>query len=313
MIRQAGLLVLGALCAGLASAAVPHMSLQAARWTVSDEHLAALTTEPGQCLAIPADPTQARSVAIGAAAFRAPLVLGGQAARSGISCHSCHRNGHDNPAFSYPGLSGAPGSADVTSSLFSSHRGDGTFNPRPIPNLSGPKHALMIDQSPAAARLEPFIHGLITQEFDGPEPSKAVLAGLAAYVRALSPAACGPAVRIELSHALTRIDKALDLAESSALAGDGATARLLISAARSEMGLIDERYPATSSATLLRRAAAALGRIERSMASNPARSGSELARWRSGTHAWQRPLQMAESRSLYNPSVLARWLSTASP
>lgn len=314
MIRRAVPLVLGALCAGLAGAAGPRPALQAVRWTVPEEHLAALTTEPGQCLSLTTDSGEARSVAIGAAAFRAPLLLGGQAARSGLSCHSCHRGGHDNPAFSYPGVSGKPGSADVTSSLFSSHRGDGTFNPRPIPNLSGPKRALTTDQSLATARLEPLIHGLITQEFDGPEPSRAVLAGLAAYVRALSPAACGPPVRIDLSGALARIDAALDLAESSAVAGDGASARLLISAARAEMGLIDERYsaghPVGPRATPLRRAAAALGRIERSVAGNPARAATELVRWRLGTRVWQRPLQVAEGRSLYNPGVLARWLVT---
>lgn len=319
MIRRAVPLVLGALCAGLAGAAGPRPALQAARWTMPEEHLAALTTEPGQCLSLTTDSGEARSVAIGAAAFRAPLLLGGQAARSGLSCHSCHRGGHDNPAFSYPGVSGEPGSADVTSSLFSSHRGDGTFNPRPIPNLSGPKRALTTDQSLATARLEPLIHGLITQEFDGPEPSGAVLAGLAAYIRALSPAACGPPMRIDLSGALARIDAALDLAQSSALAGDGASAQLLISAARAEMGLIDERYPAGHpaghpagrSAAPLRRAATTLGRIERSVTGNPASASAELARWRLGERAWQRPLQVAEGRSLYNPGVLARWLAAA--
>ncbi|MGF7473737.1 hypothetical protein WFJ45_23635, partial [Salmonella enterica subsp. enterica serovar Minnesota] len=73
------------------------------------------------------------SARIGRAAFNSPLLLGGQAARAGLSCASCHRNGRGNPDFHFPGISGAPGTADVTASLLSSHRGDGQFNPKPIP------------------------------------------------------------------------------------------------------------------------------------------------------------------------------------
>ena len=193
MIRRAMLLVLGATCAALAGAADRTPLPMSARWTVPNQLQADLTSEPGDCLTAPTDPAQTRSIAIGAAAFRAPLLLGGQAARSGLSCNSCHRAGHDNPAFSYPGLSGAPGTADVTASLFSSHRGDGQFNPKPIPNLAGDKALLKIDQSQDRGELELFILGLITQEFDGPTPSPAVLTGLASYVRALSPQACRPA------------------------------------------------------------------------------------------------------------------------
>jgi hypothetical protein len=311
MIRKAVLLALGAACAALAGAADRAPLPIAARWTVPDQLQAQLTSEPGDCLIAPTDPAQARSTAIGAAAFRAPLLLGGQAARSGLSCNSCHRAGHDNPAFSYPGLSSAPGTADVTASLFSSHRGDGQFNPRPIPNLSGDKALLKIDQSVVRGELEPFILGLITQEFDGPRPSPAVLTGLANYVRALSPQACRAPMRIDLGTSLARIDAALDAAQHSAQDGDGGAAALLISSARSQMQLIDERYPAglNRSAAPLRRAAVSLGAIERQMGSDQAGALVDLRRWRRAEPKWQRPLQASEARSLYNPAVLARWLS----
>ena len=55
----------------------------------------------------------------------------------------------------------------------------GSTTPKPIPDLGGPKARLKIDQSPDAKALEPFIHGLVTQEFDGAEPLPGVLAGLA--------------------------------------------------------------------------------------------------------------------------------------
>jgi hypothetical protein len=301
------LLLLAASAARLAGADTPSPSPLAARWTLPGRLEEVLTSEPADCRNSPADPAEAARVAIGAAVFRAPLLLGGQAARSGLSCNSCHRGGHDNPGFSYPGLSGEPGTADVTSSLFSSHRGDGTFNPRPIPDLSGPKAALRIDQTRGTGRLEGFIHGLITEEFDGPEPPLAVLDGLAAYVRALDPAACRAPVRLDLASALARVDAALDAAERRAQAGDGASARLLVSAARSELGLIDERY-SRQQATGLRRAATALGKIERNALGDPQGAATALQRWRSAQPGWTRALHAAEAQSLYNPVVLRRAL-----
>ena len=134
----------------------------------------ALTHRPTECLGAPPDAETAYQVEVGRAAFRTPLLLGGQAARAGIACETCHRNGRTNPDFDFPGLSGAPGTADVTTSVLSSHRGDGIDNPKPIPNLSGPKTALKTDQDPASGKLEAFIDGIVTQEFDGAEPPPAV-------------------------------------------------------------------------------------------------------------------------------------------
>ena len=132
-----GVLIFAA--AGLLAAAAPaDPPIRAERWLAPAARLTALTREPAECLARPGSVSAAKSIAIGRTAFRAPLLLGGQAARAGLSCSSCHRNGRGNPDFLFPGISGAPGTADVTASLLSSHRGDGIFNPRPIPDLAGP-------------------------------------------------------------------------------------------------------------------------------------------------------------------------------
>ena len=312
MIRAAAPVFIVLTAAAALAATTPRTEPRASQWTTPAARLAALSQEPGSCLGPAPNPQQARSIAIGAAAFRAPLLLGGQAARSGLSCNACHRGGHDNPGFSYPGLSGAPGTADVTSSLFSSHRGDGQFNPRPIPNLSGDKALLKVDQSPASEALENFINGLIREEFDGPPAPPAVLTGLADYVRALSPGTCTAPRVIDLTGALAHVDAALDNAEWLARSGDGPAARLLVSAARSELGLIDERYHLprlAKGASALQRASAALGVIERRMATNPTGVLPELRRWRAAAASWQRPLRAAEARSLYNPRVLMRWLA----
>lgn len=177
--------------AGLAWGQSAFKGLRAERWiAASSDPVMVLSREPTECLTWPTEPDKRLSVAIGRAAFRDPLLLGGQAARSGVSCESCHRAGRDNPDFHFPGVSGAPGTADVTSSLFSSHRGDGQDNPKVIPDLSVEKSRLKVAQDRASGDLEHFISGLVTQEFDGRQPPAAVLAGLADYVRALDPKAC---------------------------------------------------------------------------------------------------------------------------
>jgi len=139
-----------------------------------------LTHQPAECLSLPRDAEAAWRVEVGRAAFRTPLLLGGQAARAGVACATCHRNGRANADFDFPGVSGAPGTADVTASLFSAHRGDDLFDPRPIPDLAGPMDRLKVSRDEASPALKTFIRGLVTEEFDGDPPLEAVLDGLVA-------------------------------------------------------------------------------------------------------------------------------------
>ncbi len=182
-------LVAAAVVLGAAGPVTPP--LRALRWLAPGaDRVAAMTIVPSECLRLPTDPDEAWRVEVGRAAFRTPLLLGGQAARAGLTCEACHRSGRGNAVFHFEGVSGQPGTADVTSSILSSHRGDGADNPRPIPDLSGPRDALRVSQAPTGRAPEHFIDGLITEEFDGAPPPPPVLDGLAAYVRALSPQAC---------------------------------------------------------------------------------------------------------------------------
>lgn len=164
------------------------LPLSEARWLPPERLYDALSRQPRECLRPAADEAEKQAVLIGRTAFSAPLLLGGQAARAGLSCSSCHRRGRGNPDFTFPGLSGAAGTADVTSSVLSSHRGDGTHNPKPIPDLADSPRLAAHDRESRA--LETFIRGLIVEEFDGPQPTPAVLRGLAEYVRAVDPKAC---------------------------------------------------------------------------------------------------------------------------
>ena len=280
----------------LPAAAGPDLPLREALWLAPEALYRSLSREPAHCFVRPADPAERRRAAIGRAAFGAPLLLGGQAARAGLSCASCHRNGRGNPDFLFPGLSGPSGTADVTASLMSSHRGDGRFNPRPIPDLGGPRAALKVPQDRAKRALEAFIRGLVVEEFDGPEPSAAVLDGLAAYVRALRPEGCGRGERrISLASRLALVDDAAALG----LAETGETRRLLLAAARSHLAAIDERFTVAGGGP----ARAVLRDADREL--RALRSGGGDARaWRRQWPAWKRKLLRLERHSLFDPKRL---------
>jgi hypothetical protein len=289
-----------------ASAAVP---LRAARWVPADRQLQALATEPTECLAWQDEEHLRRRVAMGRAAFRTPLLLGGQAARAGLSCDSCHRNGRGNPDLQFPGLSGAPGTADVTSSLMSSHRGDGRSNPTSIPDLSGPLDRLKISREPTNRALESFIRGLIVEEFDGAEPSALTLDSIASYVRALSPRACPDAATQRISLASYLADaRAAALAAQYALdANDFAAARLMLASARSALGLIDERYatPALGEARAgLREADRELAVMQTAVDLGSSDASLRITTWLAKVPRWSRPLQATESLSLFDQGRL---------
>ena len=295
--------LLGAALLLLAAAPTP---LAEKRWLASGpERLRALTHRPGECLSLPADAGLRQSVEVGRAAFRSPLVLGGPAARAGLSCDSCHRDGRGNRLFQFPGVSGPPGTADVTTSRFSSHRGNGVDDPVAIPDLSGPKAALKVSQDPAGRDLSHFIEGLITQEFDGPTPSPAVLEGLAAYVRALDPAACPAGAQPRSAAALLHdADRAVAAGRLALAKGDADTALTMISAARAGLGRIDERYDGLeASRAALRRADEALAAAARAVRASAPDAAARLAAWPPDDLA--APLERQAEESLFNPARLA--------
>ncbi|MGA0600821.1 hypothetical protein ACO2Q3_08970 [Caulobacter sp. KR2-114] len=306
--RRPGVLI-GAAGLLLVAAGPAAPPLRAMRWLAPGADAARiLTRQPPECLRAPADADTAYSVELGRAAFRSPLLLGGQAARAGVACETCHRNGRTNPDFDFPGVSGAPGTADVTDSLFSSHRGDGIDNPKPIPDLGGPKAALKVSQS-APGALEGFIHGLVTEEFDGAEPPPAVLQGLADYVRAMDPAVCaskGPEP-VTSSAGVDGARRAVRAALAALGRNDPATARVMTVAARAQLGLIAERYPG---AALAGDAGAIAGSArDLQLADDRIRSGesaharSLLLAWLVDSLALQAALRADEPRSLYTPSA----------
>ncbi|CAN5342830.1 hypothetical protein BH11PSE2_BH11PSE2_13230 [soil metagenome] len=314
LIRLALLVGAAIACAALAVQPAPAQPpreppLRAARWVAGGEPARVLTEQPTECLAAPADPTLAWSVEVGRAVFRSPTFLGGQAARAGIACETCHRNGRSNPNFAFPGVSGEPGTADVTSSLFSSHRGDGQDNPRPIPDLSRPPGAFKISRSADSADLQAFVHGLVTEEFDGHEPPAAALKGLADYVRQISASACPAGLVQPLTPAAALEDarRAVRAAQKAIGFNDNDTALALVDAARSTLGLIDERYGARGlekERNLLRTASLDLGSAQ-SAVRRGVNAGVMLDLWLARSAGLQAALEKSQARSYYNRDVLA--------
>lgn len=285
----------------LVAAAGGHV-LRGETWLAPGMRVAALSERPRECLAPVGD---AKLVAIGRAAFRAPLLLGGQAARSGISCATCHRSGRDSPAFFLADLSDRPGTADVTSSLMSSHRGNGVFDPKPIPDLTQPGK---VPRDPASPALAMFVRGLITEEFDGAKPPPIVFEGLLAYLRALRRCTLDTVEPITVDAAIADTEAAMRAARDALVLGDRAGARLLIGAARSVLGDIDERYvglPADRDG--LAATDRALLALQHAIDRGQDVAGS-LAAWRFPLNLAQR-LRRDAPRSLYDRATLARTIS----
>lgn len=258
-----------------------------------------LLEQPATCLDPAIAPVQ---VQIGQASFNAPDLFGGQAARAGISCASCHANGRRSAAFFLGGISGAPGSADVSSSFFSLAQANGRFDAKPIPDLALPGR---IDRDPSSHALERFIRGLIVEEFSGREPSPEQLAGLADYVRAVQACPVQATEPRNLAHDLallrTTIGGAIGLLDQH----DATGALVLVKAARFRLGLIDERMVGPKRAVLHKALLTASLQLER------------LPLERAGMAAWLKAFERTvapklaryEQQSLYNPQTLDRWFA----
>lgn len=182
-------------------------------------------------------------VEAGRVLFRSPVLFGGPAARVGLSCEACHTNGRTNISFLLPELTDKPGFADVTSEWASKVRGDGVFNPVPIPSLVGAasRPAFGARKIPT---LRAFVHGVIVEEFQGPEPPEAALDAVVAYVSSLDPAACKPGgERVTLSMAAGDVRHAIHAASAMNTRGEGRTASLLLYAAQDALARVVERLP----------------------------------------------------------------------
>ena len=297
------LIAFAALVLGVAAAPGSAPSaFEQLRWTAPGSELALLSAQPATCLA-----SDTQLVRSGRALFSTPTLLGGQAAKVGLSCASCHINGRGNPHFLLAGVSAAPGTADVTNSFFSAARGNARFDPIVIPDLAMPGK---ISRDPGTRALETFIRNLIVEEFGGQEPTPAMLDALATYVRAVRACPGEPSVGRRLGDQLSAIGDGVAGAELMLDRADPQGARLAIAAMRHQLGLIAERYAGPGFG---RERAALLGasRELQVIGDMPdlARISPALERWKADFNKGvAKRLRRAEGRSLYNAEHLARSL-----
>lgn len=201
-----------------------------------------LSTELSECLIPTDDKKQKADIALGRMAFRSPFLLGGQAARRGLTCQACHMNGQTSPDFFVVGISDTPGTADVTSFHFSDVLGDEVFNPVPIPNLSDDLRG--VDHDPNRDDLEIFVHRLITKEFTGPEPTEDVKSALLTYIRSLDQEQCAENTLSE--RALMTHHQSIIQESFAALGQNGFKPKaqdFLIKSLRIELGRFYARFP----------------------------------------------------------------------
>jgi len=196
----------------------------------------AMTHHPSECLA-----ERSASIEIGRALFRSPALLGGPAARAGLSCNACHSNGGMNTSFLLPELTDRAGHADVTSEWASRTLGDGVSNPIAIPDLVGAsgKSAFGTREVPTLAE---FTRNVIEQEFQGERPPTQAFEGVLAYMRALRLRAC-PAEHLSAVSLATAADDVRRTLAATREA-DAPTRSLLLLAAQDAVGRVVERLPA---------------------------------------------------------------------
>ncbi|MEM7328604.1 MAG: hypothetical protein AAF437_07685 [Pseudomonadota bacterium] len=286
-------LILAGVAVGLSACAVapPEPSptppdFSALNWLRLDaDPVGHMTRQPSTCLSAP----KAAPIQRGALLFESPMLLGGQAAKAGLSCAACHRNGRGNPDFLFQGISGAPGTADVTHGLFSKVRADQVFNPVAIPDLATVDGQSRVDRD-SPGTLEAFLNAQIVEEFSGTQPDPVVIEDLAAYLRALDIAVCNPSATEPQSwrQEVARI--------KAGLSTRGAASQSYINAMRAAVGRIYERLSDTRHSELRRR----LIRFSRAL-----EAGNSMDELRLTLSDIEQDLAAAESTSFYNPDVLA--------
>ncbi len=286
--------------AAIASAAASPI-FEALRWTAPGTEYEVLASRPATCLHYQADHEQAFQA--GQALFNSPTLLGGQATKAGLSCASCHVEGHGNPNFQLAGISDKPGTADVTNSFFSIGRSNGRFDPVPIPDLAVPGK---VSRETGGRAMEKFIRNLIVEEFGGEEPSHLTLEALSIYVRALDP--CQTNEQRRLQDQWVMIKGALIVAANYSARDKQQEATPLIAAARHQLQLIYERYEGpkfVGERKALLSASQELMRISQ-MEDAKAQSAA-IGKWQQDfTNRLMPQLSRKEDQSLYNPDRLAK-------
>lgn len=279
--------------------------IRALRWLAPGaDKVRFLTTMPASCES-PATGADAARRLLGQLAFESPALLGGAAARMGLSCSSCHLNGRGNPDFFIEGVSDRPGTADVTLSVLSKVRGDSTFNPVAIPDVSLRDGKQIRDRSSPEFRAK--VRGLVVEEFDGQEPPVEVFDALIAYLDSLEPGSCRSGEEaVDIDQDLNAAQMAYEFAQTSGSAPE--TRVFYLRVARFRLERIHERFPQADQSGLrseLVKLSADLGGHAESIRTNQPIEVEEPD-WTN----LRTQLHNAANRSYYNREILRKALAS---
>jgi hypothetical protein len=281
--------------------------LRAQAWTLDGpQHAHALTSARAECYTPPADSGARAKAELGRALFRSPALLGGPAARMGLSCNACHVNGRDNAAFYLPELTDRPGAADVTSEWSSKVRGDFTMNPRRIPDLVDARGRGVFGEGHVLS-LEGFVSGVIGDEFQGQTPPREAFEDLIAYLDALRSDACPTPTNAALTLAAAADDvrRAVDAAQRA----EPDTRALGLLAAQDAIGRLVERLPSAAFRRDRNRLAALSRRLGALRSARPGALAAAAPRWRSRFDAEIAALAPREAETYFNETTLAAALA----
>ncbi len=180
----AGASVLGALLAGGAPAHAQQVFGRESLLPAGTDLGEAGATEPREIFASEAHGgKQSFMTALGNMLFSSPDIFGEPARPAGVSCETCHSAGHANVSLYVPGMSGPPGTFDVSNGFFHAVADDHVFNPVRIPSLRGVRFLAPYGRDGRIASLRDFTRNVIVAEFAGAEPDPLVLDALVSYMQ----------------------------------------------------------------------------------------------------------------------------------
>ena len=180
----AGASLLGALFAGAMHAHAQQIFGRESLLPAGTDLGEAGATEPREIFASEAHGgKQSFMVALGNMLFSSPDIFGEPARSAGVSCETCHSAGHVNVSLYVPGMSGPPGTFDVSNGFFHPVADDHAFNPVRIPSLRGVRFLAPYGRDGRIASLRDFTRNVIVGEFAGAEPDPLILDALVSYMQ----------------------------------------------------------------------------------------------------------------------------------
>ena len=247
-----------------------------------------------------------RAIKLGRIAFQSPRLLGGQAARMGLSCASCHPAGRRSEDFFIQQISSKPGNADVSHGFLSSKGGNSEFNPVRIPDLAD-RGAMQISNR-NSKEFRDRLTQLIEVEFDGRTPTHTVFESLRYYLANSDTQFCTePDARyaVDLDFDWQDLIDAIAVALDAIQARDHDTLKFVIGASRSRLEVIYRRYGAEPIATLDAELIKHSRALEKILIQETATDQTkQLERWLSSSQKLYKQLRKHQHTSWYNNAVV---------